>query len=740
MVLSSTLQQLTELAQKFLKGDIYINGGMELLRIETVDVDGKPKSIQSNDRTRQCILQNVLNTDNLLLHASMFKELSDNTYDIESNVKLKDEVECVELQNDLSSTSQQMKQVEEHEKVVPEPAPVQETKTSILKHEEVQDVKKPLIAKPSDRFKVSKTTLNEPLTSSPKILKNGTHRSTILPEPVLTIRDLEQRPIQTDEEIRSQSISKMTGSPKSVTFKSQVEISDETLELRKYAGKIKPPNILVFSESLVAVDNVKSALKSILQKNKYTIYTLTKPQVMTDTWMDNALLVIVCGTVSSDVAPRLLNYLLKGGKLLCLCSDLIHTVLPTYKTAEVREHELVRFSYGRWQNVRMMHHIFCYQASPARKHFMHDSIEENNQSQGSSSVQPRAPSSIEVRDSYGRPHKLSVEVLGAEETWHTPSLLLATALPDQNNKLSASSIGRAVFSQVHLEVDPTQYESEEAKYSVLKESNEARLEILRDILGRHLNLQCSENKADSIKSPVESYTHAFFLGRHELKLSLLKFLESMMDSNQSLKTSKLTLRFCGLGETPPPATQYMLPIRVHSCPDNFSTIEYFGNLKSEHVGRLVIYSSVMTSSQDVLSGVKLQHGIVVIPRFQTKGSGRSANQWLSPDGCAMFSVQLHVPSDSPLGQRAPVVQHLVATAVVSAVLSQPGYEDLDIGLKWPNDIYAHGAVKIGGLVVTSTLDSDITVCNVGCGVNLDNSDPTTCINDVIKKVCYKQIT
>lgn len=44
----------------------------------------------------------------------------------------------------------------------------------------------------------------------------------------------------------------------------------------------------------------------------------------------------------------------------------------------------------------------------------------------------------------------------------------------------------------------------------------------------------------------------------------------------------------------------------------------------------------------------------------------------------MFSVQLHVPSDSPLGQRAPVVQHLVATAVVSAVLSQPGYEVKEI--------------------------------------------------------------
>lgn len=140
---------------------------------------------------------------------------------------------------------------------------------------------------------------------------------------------------------------------------------------------------------------------------------------------------------------------------------------------------------------------------------------------------------------------MSVEVLGAEETWHTPSLLLATALPDAS---TSGPNGRAVFSQVHLEVDPTQYESEEAKYSVLKESNEARLEILRDILGRHLSLQCSEKKADSIKSPVESYTPAFFLGRHELKLALLKFLEDNMDAEQSLKTSKLTLKFCGLGK------------------------------------------------------------------------------------------------------------------------------------------------------------------------------------------------
>lgn len=51
-----------------------------------------------------------------------------------------------------------------------------------------------------------------------------------------------------------------------------------------------------------------------------------------------------------------------------------------------------------------------------------------------------------------------------------------------------------------------------------------------------------------------------------------------------------------------------------------------------------------------------------------------ALQWLSPPGCAMFSLQLHIPMSSMLGQRLPIVQHLVAIAVVSAILSLPGYE------------------------------------------------------------------
>lgn len=60
-------------------------------------------------------------------------------------------------------------------------------------------------------------------------------------------------------------------------------------------------------------------------------------------------------------------------------------------------------------------------------------------------------------------------------------------------------------------------------------------------------------------------------------------------------------------------------------------------------------------------------------------------------------------------------------------------QNLHIGLKWPNDIYANGRTKIGGLIVSSQIDAARAVCNVGVGLNLANSTPTVCINDLIRE-------
>lgn len=39
----------------------------------------------------------------------------------------------------------------------------------------------------------------------------------------------------------------------------------------------------------------------------------------------------------------------------------------------------------------------------------------------------------------------------------------------------------------------------------------------------------------------------------------------------------------------------------------------------------------------------------------------------------MFSLQLHIPLKSPLGEKISLIQHLVATAVVEAIHKLSGY-------------------------------------------------------------------
>lgn len=155
-------------------------------------------------------------------------------------------------------------------------------------------------------------------------------------------------------------------------------------------------------------------------------------------------------------------------------------------------------------------------------------------------------------------------------------------------------------------------------------------------------------------------------------------------------------------------------------------------MKTKDIGRLVLYTDVIASTQFPLSK-KLSHGFAVIARKQTRGRGRGQNEWLSPPGCVTFSIQLHVPLNSTFGGSLPLLQHFIMAAIVSAVRSKEGYENIDLGIKWPNDLYMFSAVKIGGIVVSTIVEEKIAIVNVGCGINLNNENPTTCLNNVIKR-------
>lgn len=44
----------------------------------------------------------------------------------------------------------------------------------------------------------------------------------------------------------------------------------------------------------------------------------------------------------------------------------------------------------------------------------------------------------------------------------------------------------------------------------------------------------------------------------------------------------------------------------------------------------------------------------------------------------------------------------------------------------------NGKTKIGGLIINSILNQSTSIINAGCALNVSNSAPTTCINDLIR--------
>lgn len=84
---------------------------------------------------------------------------------------------------------------------------------------------------------------------------------------------------------------------------------------------------------------------------------------------------------------------------------------------------------------------------------------------------------------------------------------------------------------------------------------------------------------------------------------------------------------------------------------------------------------------------RLPAGFTAIATVQVAGRGRGSNVWVSPAGSLMFSTVVRHPVS--LTSHAPVVflQYLAALAIVEGIKTYDvGYKDMQVKLKWPNDI------------------------------------------------------
>ncbi|KAJ3306136.1 biotin holocarboxylase synthetase [Kappamyces sp. JEL0829] len=147
------------------------------------------------------------------------------------------------------------------------------------------------------------------------------------------------------------------------------------------------------------------------------------------------------------------------------------------------------------------------------------------------------------------------------------------------------------------------------------------------------------------------------------------------------------------------------------CFDDFSIAKYqtylgrFSTGQHQSFGAVLLYSPRVGSTQTTLEN------------------------WISQKGCMMFSMRLLHPQASSL----IFLQYLTGLAVVRAVKSLDGCSHIPIHLKWPNDIYVRAMdgtlKKVGGILVTSEYVNNTFGVTIGCGVNVLNAKPSTCLQE-----------
>jgi len=171
---------------------------------------------------------------------------------------------------------------------------------------------------------------------------------------------------------------------------------------------------------------------------------------------------------------------------------------------------------------------------------------------------------------------------------------------------------------------------------------------------------------------------------------------------------------------------------------HFDIQSYYSHLKTRTLGRPCLYLDQIDSTIDVAQGT--EPGTLVIAKQQLRGRGQRGNVWISPVGCAMASLKIACAKISPLASRICFLQHILVV-VASKTLEHIDSTKLgtkQIRLKWPNDIMyidpnsgGGEGLKIGGVLVHSKDMADRHDVTLSFGLNVFNSEPTTCIRDVI---------
>lgn len=126
------------------------------------------------------------------------------------------------------------------------------------------------------------------------------------------------------------------------------------------------------------------------------------------------------------------------------------------------------------------------------------------------------------------------------------------------------------------------------------------------------------------------------------------------------------------------------------------------------------------------------HGLVVIAERQTAGVGRRGRTWVSPDGKNIYVTIMLKPQIQP--DKAPMLTILMGLAVCRGIRQ---LYDVDVKIKWPNDVVIQGRKVCGILTEMSVKSNAPEYIVIGTGINCNQTEFAEEISEKATSVCLE---
>ena len=153
------------------------------------------------------------------------------------------------------------------------------------------------------------------------------------------------------------------------------------------------------------------------------------------------------------------------------------------------------------------------------------------------------------------------------------------------------------------------------------------------------------------------------------------------------------------------------------------TVFYLKKIQGQYPSWRIKYKIKCKSTENELSNwlryseIKRNQPVAIIAREQSSGFGQNSKTWVSPKGGIWLSAAYPIFSKEFTSQ----IFSLSLGIKICEMLRQ---ENINVFLKWPNDIFVDSKKLIGFLPRVITRGKEIIYVRIGLGMNLLNHTPS----------------